>query len=111
MATGFDWIGFLNTAGFAAVVSGIVSAVTWFANAKREDKNKNDATESALRVLLSIEIKQLCQGYIKRGYITFDELEDVERMNAVYHDKLNGNGFIKSVITETENLPRHATKK
>ena len=108
MTTGFNIIGLFDTAGVAAIITGFISLFAFFVKSRREDKNKDDATKAALRVLLEIEIKNYARRYIERGYIDIEELEELERMNAVYHDDLNGNGFIKSVMTQCEKLPNKA---
>lgn len=97
-----------DTAGFGAIVTGLISYFLFLSQVKKERADKDDATKAALRVLLEIQIKNYARQYIARGYIEIEELEEIERMNTVYHDSLNGNGFIKSVMQQCENLPKKA---
>lgn len=99
---------FFGSAGFAAIISGGVSSLIWFLSARRDSIKDKDEIRAALRVLLEMEIKNAGREYIRRGSITLDELDEMERMNAVYHESLNGNGFIKSVMQQCENLPKKA---
>lgn len=95
----------------AAIVAGIFGLIQWKLNRKagKEDKQADDMMKInrkldvlflADRTLLYDRIKYLAKSYIDRGYVTIEELEDLNRMHAVYHDsdKLNGNGFLKELM-------------
>lgn len=58
------------------------------------------------RTILYDRIKHLGKSYIARGYITVEELEDIDLMHTVYHDKdkLGGNGFLDSLMTKVHAL-------
>lgn len=113
---------FLGGAGGAAIVAGLFALIQWRLNrkAQKEDKaaakqesestqkdddmkeinRKLDVLFLADRTLLYDRIKYLAKSYIDRGYVTVEELEDLNRMHSVYHDsdKLNGNGFLKELM-------------
>lgn len=113
---------FLGGAGGAAIVAGIFSVIQWFLGRKsqKDDKatekivsdgsrileymqeanRKFDVLFLADRTILYDRIKYLAKSYIDRGYVTIEDLEDLNRMHAVYHDsdKLNGNGFLKDLM-------------
>lgn len=113
---------FLGGAGGAAIVAGLFALIQWLLNrkAQKEDRaaDKQDSESAqrdgamkeinrkldvlflADRTLLYDRIKHLAKSYIDRGYVTIEELEDLNRMHAVYHDsdKLNGNGFLKELM-------------
>ena len=59
------------------------------------------------RTLLYDRIKHLGKSYIARGYVTIEELEDLQLMHGVYHDrdKLNGNGFLDNLMKAVHSLP------
>ena len=61
------------------------------------------------RTLLYDRIKHLGKSYIKRGWVTVEELEDLEMMHGVYHDKdkLNGNGFLDDLMNTVRNKLEH----
>lgn len=105
-----------------AIVAGIFGLITWRLNrkAQKEDRDadmkavdcaargneirelhrKMDVLFLADRTILYDRIKHLAKSYISRGFVTVEELEDLNRMHEVYHDsdKLNGNGFLKELM-------------
>ena len=113
---------FLGGAGGAAIVAGLFALAQWRLNrkAQKDDKaaakqesdsakqaeqmkeinRKLDVLFLADRTLLYDRIKYLAKSYISRGCVTIEELEDLNRMHAVYHDsdKLDGNGFLKELM-------------
>jgi hypothetical protein len=60
----------------------------------------------ANRTILYDRIKHLAKTYIKRGYITVEEYEDLKRMHKVYHDEMHGNGFLDGIMNEIEELEK-----
>ena len=123
---------FLVGAGGAAVVTGIVSLLQWLlsrraqkadrvtakteAENEREEKltkeinRKLDVLFLADRTVLYDRIKFLAKSYIDRGWVTVEELEDLNRMHDVYHDpdKLDGNGFLKDLMKTVNSLEKRA---
>ena len=113
---------FLGGAGGAAIVAGLFALAQWRLNrkAQKDDKaaakqesysakqaeqmkeinRKLDVLFLADRTLLYDRIKYLAKSYIARSWVTIEELEDLNRMHAVYHDsdKLDGNGFLKDIM-------------
>lgn len=113
---------FLGGAGGAAIVAGLFALAQWRLNRKAQKDDKAAAkqeTDSAKqfeqmneinrkldvlfladRTLLYDRIKYLAKSYIASGLVTIEELEDLNRMHAVYHDsdKLDGNGFLKELM-------------
>lgn len=106
----------------SAIVAGLFGLVTWKLNRKaqkedraetgkaancaargeeiRELNRKMDVLFLADRTILYDRIKFLAKSFIARGWVTVEELEDLNRMHAVYHDgdKLNGNGFLDKLM-------------
>ena len=99
----------------SALVGGIFMLIQWKLNRKatREDRAAELATMEgrelkrlvgvlveADRTILYDRIKHLGKSYIARGYITVEELEDIDLMHGVYHDKdkLGGNGFLDALM-------------
>ena len=111
----------------AALVAGIFSLIQWKLN--RQAKKEDDAAQRnvavceargqdmeelkrmvgvlcvADRTILYDRIKHLGKSYIARGYVTVEELEDLNLMHGVYHDrdKLNGNGFLDNLMHTVNN--------
>jgi hypothetical protein len=105
-----------------ALVGGIFTLIQWRLNRKaaREDRAEEASTAScaargqeirdlkrlvnvlveADRTILYDRIKHLGKSYIARGYITVEELEDMDLMHEVYHnkEKLGGNGFLAALM-------------
>ena len=98
-----------------ALVGGLFTLLQWRLSRKaaREDraaeldgqqvqelKRLVRVSVEADRTILYDRIKHLGKAYIARGYITVEELEDLDLMHGVYHDKekLGGNGFLDSLM-------------
>lgn len=58
------------------------------------------------RTILYDRIKHLAKSYIKRGWISVEEYEDLKRMHKVYHDELEGNGFLDALMAEVDQLEK-----
>lgn len=124
-----DWLlDLLKSAFGAGIVAGLFGIWQWRLNrkAQKEDKAASDRivncaargkeieqlqkTVNALivadRAILYDRIKHLAKTYIKRGYITVEEYEDLKRMHKVYHDDLFGNGFLDSIMEEVDKLEK-----
>lgn len=119
---------FLGGAGGAALVAGLFALIQWRLNRKaqkedkaadrevvscaargREIKQLQDTVNALIvadRTILYDRIKHLAKSYIKRGWITVEEYEDLKRMHKVYHDDLNGNGFLDSIMEEVDKLEK-----
>ena len=95
----------------AAAVSGVVQVILWKLNRKAAKEDKETTFEkhikSAVCVILYDRIKYLCRHHIGHGFITAEDLEDIIQMHQVYHDDLNGNGFLDNLMRQVQNLPIH----
>lgn len=112
----------------AALVNGLFGVWQWRLNrkAQKEDEaaerdyvsctergaeiERLQSTVNALivadRTILYDRIKHLAKAYIKRGWISVEEYEDLKRMHSVYHDELNGNGFLDNIMEEVNKLEK-----
>lgn len=113
----------------AAIVAGLFGLITWRLNrkAQKEDRAADrktvdcaargeeirklrdlvDALIVAERESLYDRIKHLAKSYIKRGWISVEEYEDLKRMHSVYHTELKGNGFLNALMAEVDQLEKH----
>ena len=48
--------------------------------------------------------KHLGKAHISRGCITFEDLEDLVEMHNIYHDSLNGNGYLDKLMSQVGKL-------
>lgn len=109
-----------------ALVGGLFTLLQWKLNrtAAREDraaelecrevqelKRLVGVLVEADRTILYDRIKHLGKSYIARGYITVEELEDIDLMHSVYHDKnkLGGNGFLDALMHTVHGLEVRVT--
>ena len=121
-------IGLLGSAFGAAIVAGFFGILQWRLNrkAQKEDRaadskaancaargaeirvleKKVNALMVADRTILYDRIKHLAKSYIKRSWISVEEYEDLKRMHQVYHDDLEGNGFLDSIMGEVNKLEK-----
>ena len=115
---------FMLGAGGAALVGGLLTLVdrclsrwaTHKADTQRDLSDQVTALSSmvanlitANRAQLYDRIKYLGKRYIKQGYVTVEELEDLDRMHSVYHSELNGNGFLDKLMETVHMLPVRAS--
>lgn len=66
------------------------------------DDNKN--VKYGVQAVLHDRILQKCTYILKRGYVTTDDLEEIETLNAPYK-ALGGNGTVKTAIEKIKELP------
>lgn len=71
------------------------------ANSKQDN---TDALTSLIMGLASIKGQELGFSYIRRGYITADELKDLEKYIYNYRE-LGGNGVLERLMEEVLKLP------
>lgn len=104
-------IAVLSSGAVAALISGIFSIISIRVQNRiqkaAQATNKNAAIAEGVKFLLYDRIKHLGNSYIQRGYVTSEQLEDLMMMHKVYHDKdkLNGNGFLNSLMSQVKSLP------
>lgn len=92
-----------------ALVSGLIQLALWKLNRKAAKDDKSHDIEkhvrNALRILLYDRIKYLGRCYIEQGFVTADDLEDIVEMHKGYHDDLDGNGFLDTLMAQVKALP------
>lgn len=111
----------------SSIVVGLFGLITWWLNRKaakedrkadREEKDEKAAEAEmdkinktldnltiAMRMLMYDRIKHLGNTYLDRGSISSEELADLLAMHKVYHEVLNGNGFLDTVMDKVKALP------
>lgn len=111
----------------SSLVVGIFGLITWALNRKaakadkREEaaekkeeqkdtemesvKDKLDNLTIAMRMLMYNSIKKDGRAYLNRGSITAEELGDLIQTHSVYHDVLEGNGYLDTLMEKVKQLP------
>lgn len=91
----------------AAIVSGIFSIVLWRMQRNAQKNDELSEIKTAMCALFYRNIKQDCKKYIESGTITAEELEDLIKEHKIYHETLDGNGFLDSLMQQCKHLPVH----
>lgn len=75
------------------------------------DVNKHiEVVEAALTGLEYLGIKMSCKNILERGYVTIEELEDLEKLLYKPYTAMGGNGVAKELFEEIKRLPHKATE-
>lgn len=89
----------------AIISSGAFSVfISWLLSRLDKNKDKKTGISKGVQIILYDRIKYLCRCYIQQGEITANDLEDLERMWNVYHNDLDGNGFLDALMSEVRKL-------
>ncbi|MCD8365993.1 MAG: hypothetical protein LUC83_09360 [Clostridiales bacterium] len=91
-------VAIIGSGALSVIISNIFSIV-------KAKKGKKSGEAAGVQLLLYDRIKHLCKSHIERGYIATNDLDDLERMHKVYHDDLNGNGFLDDLMRNVRRLP------
>ena len=87
----------IGSSSVATIITAIINAIT----KKKEGKSLDHAL---LIALTGMEIRKGCKQAIKDNGISYEELKQLQEMNALY--KLNGgNGFVKVLMEKVAKLP------
>lgn len=70
----------------------------------KQIKNDNKNVKYGVQAVLHDRILQKCTFILKRGYVTTDDLEEIETLNEPYKS-LGGNGTVKTAIQKVSDLP------
>ena len=90
-------IAIIGSGALSAAISAIVAAVN---NRER----KRHGVSAGTRMILYDRIKFLGKKYIASGEIEADALEDLIEMHRIYHDELDGNGYLDTLIEQVKHL-------
>lgn len=68
---------------------------------------KNRCLQAGLREMLYDRIKYLSKKYISDGKIREEEFKSLKRMWSVYHEDLEGNGFLDEEMQKVDKLDKY----
>ena len=77
-----------------------------FDKENKENALLTTSLQAGLREILYDRIKALCKKYESEGKIREEEYKSLCRMWNVYHNDLNGNGYLTSEMEEIEKLEK-----
>jgi len=98
----------------AIIITALASVVAssgfwqWIISKRERANSKQDSTDaltSLIMGLASIKGQELGFSYIRRGYITADELEDLQKYIYDPYRELGGNGVLERLMEEVLKLP------
>lgn len=96
-------VAILGSGALSTLISQVCTYLT-----KREDKKSGVA--EGMRLILKDRLRFLCAHYIAQGWIYADELEDLIVMHDCYHSKLNGNGYLDTLMSKVKALEVRGTR-
>jgi len=91
----------------AVVTSIFASSGLWalVAAIVQNHKTKDDALHLMVRGLAHAKIVEIGTGFIKQGWITIDDLDELNHYLYNPYEKLGGNGYAKKIHDEVLKLP------
>lgn len=92
----------LALAGIIFASTGFWAFLTTFIQSRSKKQN------ALTRMVLGLgheKIIELCMRYIKRGYVTTDEYDDLNNYLYKPHNELGGDGTAEKLMKEVEKLP------
>lgn len=99
-------IAIIGSGAFSGCVAAIVNSIH---DRKKKESAEEAARSDAIMYLLAGQIRTECQEYINAGEIDIEDLKRLEKAWTIYHDKLGGNGFLDTVMTNIKHLPLKKT--
>ncbi len=99
----------------ALLSSGSVSLIMFFVTRHDQKKAEKKANSSAqARMLLGLghdELTHVCDKYLKRGYITTAEYDDLNKYLYEPYTALGGNGSVERAMQQIKELPARPTEE
>lgn len=98
-------VAILGSGALSTLISCIFTTIRQRKEDKKCDNSKYKKLEKGLQAVLYDRIKYLCKYHINKRRITVNDLEDLNRMHLVYHNDLEGNGFLNDLMDAVHELP------
>lgn len=89
-------IAIISSGAFTTLINTILN----YLNKKSEAKSN---VNKALMCLLGYELKSECRRLIKEKEVDFDDLEQLDELNDLYH-QMGGNGYVKNLMSKVLSL-------
>ena len=96
-----NWFDIIQTA-ITIILTSMMGYITVALNRRSALKN---STADALKILLRKEIREGYNSAICKGYVTLDDIQEMEELYRIYHDELNGNGTGTRLYESFKQIP------
>ena len=91
----------------AALSAKVDKLSTDLENEVTDTETESRGLRAGLRELLYDRIKMLCRKYLSEDKIREEDYKSLERMWNVYHEELQGNGFLDGEMQEVKKLEKY----
>ena len=88
-----------------AIITSIPAIVTLVYTIVKDKRANHSALNRAVGFLLLRTIRHNATDCITRGYISEEELAELEESYKLYHDELGGNGYADTIMSQARKLP------
>lgn len=89
-------IAIISSGAFTTLINAILNYIN-----KRNEAKSN--LNKALMCLLGYELKSECRRLIKENQADFEDLEQLDELNNLYH-QMGGNGYVKNLMSKVLSL-------
>ena len=96
-----NWFDIIQT----AVTIILTSMMGYFTVALNRRSVLKNSTAEAVKILLRKEMRELYKAATSKGFVTLDDIEEMEEIYRLYHDELGGNGTGTRLYESFKNLP------
>lgn len=96
-----NWFDIIQTA-ITIILTSMMGYVTVALNRRSVLKN---STAEAVKILLRKEMRESYKSATCKGFVTLDDIEEMEEIYRLYHDELGGNGTGTRLYESFKNLP------
>lgn len=96
-----NWFDIIQTA-VTIILTSMMGYLTVALNRRSVLKN---STAEAVKILLRKEMREAYKSATAKGFVTLDDIEEMEEVYRLYHDELGGNGTGTRLYESFKNLP------
>ena len=88
-----------------AILASLPALATLVYTIVKDKRANHSALNRAVGFLLLRSIRHNATECIARGYITEEELAELEESYKLYHDDMGGNGYADTIMSQARKLP------